>query len=137
MKSDATIPDLRAYVMAASSPLRKSTFAFKLGSPSARRPEGQPRSAPTGDADEPPKTSSRQINGGQTHRLDCWPYSLEDAFWQALKEIASERGMTPPELIRAINSERQRGNLSSAIRLFVLDFYRQQIPLRKRPGRKG
>ena len=39
MKSDATIPDLRAYVMAASSPLRKSTFAFKLGSPSARRPE--------------------------------------------------------------------------------------------------
>ena len=63
--------------------------------------------------------------------------NLEDAFWQALKEIASERGMTPPELIRAINSERQRGNLSSAIRLFVLDFYRQQIPLRKRPRRKG
>ena len=63
--------------------------------------------------------------------------SLEYAFWEALKEIASERGMTPPELIRAINSERQRGNLSSAIRLFVLDFYRQQIPLRKRPRSKG
>ena len=64
--------------------------------------------------------------------------SLEDAFWEALKEIASERGMTPPELIRAINSERRRGsNLSSAIRLFVLDFNREQIPLRKRPRSKG
>ena len=62
--------------------------------------------------------------------------SLENAFWQSLKEIASERGMTPPELIRAINSERRHGNLSSAIRLFVLDFYRQQISVSKRPDRK-
>ena len=63
--------------------------------------------------------------------------SLEDAFWQALKEIASKRGMTRPKLIRAINSERRHANLSSAIRLFVLDFYRQQIPLSKRPRSKG
>ena len=63
--------------------------------------------------------------------------SLENAFWQSLKEIASERGMTPPELIRAINSERRHGNLSSAIRLFVLDFYRQQIPVSERPRSKG
>ena len=126
--------------MAASSPLRKSTFAFKLGSPSARRPEGQPRSAPTGDADEPPKRSSRQITVVK-HSVSIAGHntsvSLEDEFWEALKEIARERGMTPPELIRAINSERRRGNLSSAIRLFVLDFYRQQIPLRKRPRSKG
>ena len=45
--------------------------------------------------------------------------------------------MTRPELVAKIDSERQRGNLSSAIRLFVLDFYRQQIPLRKRPRSKG
>ena len=63
--------------------------------------------------------------------------SLEDAFWQSLKEIASERDKTRPELVAKIDSERQRGNLSSAIRLFVLDFYRQQIPLRKRPRSKG
>jgi predicted DNA-binding ribbon-helix-helix protein len=31
------------------------------------------------------------------------------------------------ELVAAIDSERQRGNLSSAIRLFVLDFYRDQV----------
>ena len=59
--------------------------------------------------------------------------SLEDAFWQSLKEIASERDMTRSELIAAIDSERQHGNLSSVIRLFVLDFYYQLISVRKRP----
>jgi predicted DNA-binding ribbon-helix-helix protein len=52
--------------------------------------------------------------------------SLEDAFWKSLKEIANERDMTPFGLIGEINSERQHGNLSSAIRLFVLGFYRMQ-----------
>jgi predicted DNA-binding ribbon-helix-helix protein len=53
--------------------------------------------------------------------------SLEDAFWQALKEIASARDLTPSELVADIKSQRRHANLSSAIRLFVLDFYRQQI----------
>jgi predicted DNA-binding ribbon-helix-helix protein len=59
--------------------------------------------------------------------------SLEDAFWKGLKESAGERHMTLSKLVASIDSERRHGNLSSAIRLFVLDFYRQQIPLRKRP----
>jgi predicted DNA-binding ribbon-helix-helix protein len=50
--------------------------------------------------------------------------SLEDAFWQSLKEIARERDMTLSELAASIDSERRHGNLSSAIRLFVLDYYR-------------
>jgi len=50
--------------------------------------------------------------------------SLEDAFWQGLKEIAVEREMTLSDLVAAIDTGRQHGNLSSAIRLFVLDFYR-------------
>jgi len=62
--------------------------------------------------------------------------SLEDAFWQSLKEIASMHDMTLSELITAIDSERQRGNLSSAIRVFVLDFYRQQIPVSKHPDKR-
>jgi predicted DNA-binding ribbon-helix-helix protein len=62
--------------------------------------------------------------------------SLENAFWQSLKEIASEHDMTPSELVADINSERRHANLSSAIRLFVLDFYRQQIPVSKRPDSK-
>ena len=50
--------------------------------------------------------------------------SLEDAFWKGLKDIASGRDMTLSELVAAIDSERRHGNLSSAIRLFVLDHYR-------------
>jgi predicted DNA-binding ribbon-helix-helix protein len=53
--------------------------------------------------------------------------SLEDAFWKGLKEIASGRDMTLSDLVAAIDSDRQHGNLSSAIRLFVLDFYRNQL----------
>src|SRR5713101_8982620 len=48
--------------------------------------------------------------------------SLEDAFWRALKEIAGGRHITLSDLVSSIDSERQQGNLSSAVRLFVLDF---------------
>jgi len=62
--------------------------------------------------------------------------SLEDAFWKGLKEIAGKRDMTLSELIGAIDSEREYGNLSSALRLFVLDFYRTQLSDLKE-GRDG
>ena len=52
--------------------------------------------------------------------------SLEDAFWKGLKEIAGGRHIRLSDLVAAIDSERRYGNLSSAIRLFVLDFYRNQ-----------
>ena len=52
--------------------------------------------------------------------------SLEDAFWKGLKDIASDRGQTLSELIATIDTERVQGNLSSAIRLFVLDHYRNR-----------
>ncbi len=54
--------------------------------------------------------------------------SLEDAFWKGLKEIAGGRDMTLSDLVSTIDSDRRHGNLSSAIRLFVLDYYRAQIP---------
>jgi predicted DNA-binding ribbon-helix-helix protein len=50
--------------------------------------------------------------------------SLEDAFWTGLKEIAAKRDLTLSDLVATIDQERQLGNLSSAIRLFVLDHYR-------------
>jgi predicted DNA-binding ribbon-helix-helix protein len=53
--------------------------------------------------------------------------SLEDAFWNSLKEIGGERHMTLSDLVAAIDAGRQHRNLSSAIRLFVLDFYRAQL----------
>jgi predicted DNA-binding ribbon-helix-helix protein len=52
--------------------------------------------------------------------------SLEDAFWSGLKEIAGVRGSTLSGLVDAINTERHHGNLSSTIRLFVLDHFRAQ-----------
>jgi predicted DNA-binding ribbon-helix-helix protein len=50
--------------------------------------------------------------------------SLEDAFWKALKEIAQARHCSLAELIASIDDGRRTGNLSSAIRVFVLDHYR-------------
>ena len=52
--------------------------------------------------------------------------SLEDAFWKGLKDIASDRDITLSDLVATIDTERRHGNLSSAIRLFVLDHYRAQ-----------
>jgi predicted DNA-binding ribbon-helix-helix protein len=53
--------------------------------------------------------------------------SLEDAFWKALREIAAARKMTLTELISSIDSERKHPNLSSAIRLYILDFHRSHV----------
>jgi predicted DNA-binding ribbon-helix-helix protein len=53
--------------------------------------------------------------------------SLEDAFWKALKEIAGAREITLSDLVASIDTDRRLGNLSSAIRLFVLDHYRAQL----------
>jgi predicted DNA-binding ribbon-helix-helix protein len=51
--------------------------------------------------------------------------SLEDEFWKGLKEIAAERDESVSHLIAVIDTDRQNAaNLSSAIRLFVLGFYR-------------
>ncbi len=50
--------------------------------------------------------------------------SLEDDFWDALKEIAARRNVTLSDLVANIDASRSQGNLSSAIRLFVLDYFR-------------
>jgi predicted DNA-binding ribbon-helix-helix protein len=52
--------------------------------------------------------------------------SLEDAFWRGLKDIAAARDVTLSDMVASIDGGRRQGNLSSAIRLFVLDFYRTQ-----------
>ena len=53
--------------------------------------------------------------------------SLEDEFWKAFREIASERDLTLSDLAATIDDNRHEGNLSSAIRQFVLGQYRNQI----------
>jgi predicted DNA-binding ribbon-helix-helix protein len=59
--------------------------------------------------------------------------SLENEFWDSLKEISVERGMSLGSLVAAIDADRQHANLSSAIRIFVLQFYRHQFQTRTAP----
>jgi len=54
--------------------------------------------------------------------------SLEDAFWSDLREIAHSQQATPSKLVTQIDQSRQQGNLSSAIRLYVLEHIRRRDP---------
>jgi predicted DNA-binding ribbon-helix-helix protein len=67
--------------------------------------------------------------------------SLEEAFWNGMKEISGLRNMTLSELVGEIDGARQQGNLSSAIRLFVLDYFKSRAmavqPEQKVPGASG
>ena len=60
------------------------------------------------------------INGHNTS------ISIEDDFWAGLKHIAGERELTLAKLVQEIDGARESGNLSSAIRVHVLHYYRQR-----------
>ena len=55
--------------------------------------------------------------------------SLEEAFWRELKAIALTEKITTSELVTRIDGTREQGNLSSAIRLFVLRHVRNESKL--------
>ena len=61
--------------------------------------------------------------------------SLEQPFWVALKSIATGRKVPLGPLISMIDANRQQGDLSSALRLFVLARYRPEAvrPIRRHP----
>ena len=52
--------------------------------------------------------------------------SLEEAFWHGMKEISGLHNKTLSEQVGEIDSNRTQGNLSSAIRLFVLDYFKSR-----------
>jgi predicted DNA-binding ribbon-helix-helix protein len=61
--------------------------------------------------------------------------SLEEVFWTGLKEIAAARNMPVNELVAEIAKQVAKGqhvNLSSAVRVFVLEFYRDHAQQHKR-----
>jgi predicted DNA-binding ribbon-helix-helix protein len=66
--------------------------------------------------------------------------SLEEAFWSGMKEISGARSMTLSQLVSEIDANRNQGNLSSAIRLFVLNHFKSAVvaapigELRPRPS---
>ena len=57
--------------------------------------------------------------------------SLEDQFWDSLKEIADQAHVPLGKLVHQIDQGRTRGNLSSAIRLFVLEYFRSRCARRE------
>ena len=59
------------------------------------------------------------INGRRTS------ISLEDEFWEALREIAAQRRVRLPKLVEQIDQHRNNINLSSAIRVFVFSHFRK------------
>jgi len=71
------------------------------------------------------------INGHNTS------VTLEDGFWSSLKEISRGRRSTLSQIVAEVDRKRTQGNLSSALRLFVLDFYRSGVtaPAPDRPDR--
>jgi predicted DNA-binding ribbon-helix-helix protein len=63
---------------------------------------------------------------------------LEEPFWIALKEIAAAQRTSMARVIGKVESERRERrhkNLSSAVRLFILDFYRSRCGLERPEAR--
>ena len=58
--------------------------------------------------------------------------SLEAEFWNGLKEIAERQKLTVSALLRQIDSGREHANLSSAVRIFVLEDYRERAAAARR-----
>jgi predicted DNA-binding ribbon-helix-helix protein len=58
------------------------------------------------------------------HMVDI---SIEDAFWIGLEEIARVQAATMSNLVAAIDADRAGADLSSAIRVYVLDHFLMQI----------
>ena len=64
---------------------------------------------------------STRVDGHKTR------VTSEDEFWTALKEIATTQNVGTPKLISMIDRQRQNNNLSSAIRVYVLNYYRERL----------
>jgi predicted DNA-binding ribbon-helix-helix protein len=62
--------------------------------------------------------------------------SLEDEFWNELKQIAAAQNTSVGKLALKIEKKREHANLSSVIRLFVLDYYFQRPAVRSTADRQ-
>ncbi len=66
--------------------------------------------------------TARPVKHSLTLRGHRTSVSLEDAFWQAFREIAAKRGITLNQLAVEIDEGRETDiGLASAIRVFVLE----------------
>lgn len=65
-----------------------------------------------------PRKRSFSIRG---HRTSL---SLEEPFWSALKEIAADNGSSLADLVGRIDTDRGDIGLSTAVRIYILEYYR-------------
>ena len=63
--------------------------------------------------------------------------SLENEFWEGVKAIADRKKIKLTELLTQIDNERNNANLSSAIRVFVLNESRAQAGIEPPPQSIG
>ena len=82
--------------------------------------EQRAHAAPT--VASPKLNRSVEVSGHKTS------VSMEEPFWQALREIATAGGLTLRTLISLVDEKREQGNLSSALRVFVLEHFHANIP---------
>jgi predicted DNA-binding ribbon-helix-helix protein len=59
--------------------------------------------------------------------------SLENEFWEGLRDIGDAKSAKLSDLVRQVDQERSNGNLSSAIRVFVLSYFRGRQPVAAQP----
>lgn len=78
----------------------------------------------SGEHDRPALTVGAVRKHSVTVAGHATSLSLEEAFWSALREVARRRGLSLNALVASVDAARS-GNLSSALRVFVLDCYRR------------
>lgn len=74
---------------------------------------------PASPPQDPARTRRNVTLGGRRTSV-----SLEPAIWDALFDICGRERLTPLELFRRLDRQRGRGSLASAVRVFVLHYYR-------------
>ena len=62
---------------------------------------------------------------------------LEEEFYQSLISIAREKNLSLNHLVSQIDSERKNTNLSSAIRIYILNHYKQELMNAKKIEKKS
>ncbi len=76
-------------------------------------------------ADEP-RAMTRPVKRSFTIKGHRTSISIEAAFWDALLEAAAAQRTTLAALIAGIDAHRASAGLSSAVRVWVLDYYRNR-----------
>ncbi len=82
--------------------------------------------APGKNAERMPRLSTRPVKRSLTIAGHRTSISLEEPFWQALRQVAREKRKPLPALIFQIDAQRNKTNLSSAIRVYLLEYFRER-----------